>query len=225
MKQLLLAAVVASAISSTALAADASMYEDIAQAAHDWSGSYFGLQIGGGFGDSRHTDTAGATTGDFDIDGVIGGYTTGYNWQSGNLVFGLEGDTSLSNLEGSTTVACPGVCYSEVNWLSTYRVRLGWAMDRFLPYVTGGVALGGVKAGQVTGGFRTSKTRAGWAAGGGLEVALSDLWSAKVEYLHADLGDATYTVAIPVEADFSDIDIVRVGVNRKFDIFGYLGLR
>lgn len=223
MKRILLAAFIAGAMAGTAAAADDSMYADMAGAAHDWSGSYLGLQIGGGFGDSRiFAVGGGSTTGNFDIDGVIGGYTTGYNWQNGNWVFGIETDTSLSGIEGRTPTACATTCFTEIDWLSTYRIRIGSAMDNVLPYVTGGVALGGASAG-VTGISKASDTRFGWAAGAGIEVALDNDWSIKGEYLHVDLGDFNFVAPPLATVEVDDINIVRLGVDRKFDIFGFLG--
>lgn len=218
MRMILLAAVAALGLTAPAMAADMTSH-----GVRDWSGSYVGLQVGAAFGDSRHTDTVGVTTGDFRISGAVGGYTTGYNWQDGALVFGFEGDTSLANVDGATTVLCPATCYSRLRWVSTYRARLGWATGDLLAYVTGGFAMGGVRAGFVTAPFATRDTRTGWTAGLGLEAALSDTLSAKVEYQRLDLGKATYVVGIPVHADFSKINVVRVGLNYKFSIFDYLG--
>jgi outer membrane immunogenic protein len=56
----------------------------------------------------------------------------------------------------------------------------------------------------------------GWTAGAGVEVGINRNWSAKVEYLHIDLGTATFmgaasgtsTLAVPVTNE-----LVRAGVN------------
>ena len=39
-----------------------------------------------------------------------------------------------------------GTDKSSVEWLGTARLRAGYAFDRLLPYVTGGLAYGGAKA-------------------------------------------------------------------------------
>jgi hypothetical protein len=60
--------------------------------------------------------------------------------------------------------------------------------------------------------------RAGWTAGGGVEYSILGPWSAKLEYLYADLGDATCgaaTCGTPTTVSFTE-NIVRVGVNYRF---------
>lgn len=199
------------------IAANAAEPAPYMSAAHDWRGPYLGLQAGGAWGDGE-TGNGVVTTGDYDLSGAIGGYTAGYNWQSGNWVFGIESDTSLTDFEGSTPVACGPACYTSLNWFSTTRVRLGWATGNFLPYITGGLAYGEVEYG-FSGLSVVDDVEFGWAAGAGIEAALNDRWSAKIEYLHADLGDVQH-LGSTFEVD--DINIVRAGVNYKFDLFGYV---
>ena len=222
MKRVLLTAAIVVATAGAALATDAFAYPDAGR----WAGSYFGLQGGGAFGTSRAYIPGGATTGNYDISGIIGGYTSGYNWQSDRMVFGIESDSSLTNLDGSATVAFCGVCVSEVHWLSTLRGRLGTIighqMGDVLVYVTGGLAYGGTEVGY-TGAGSKKKVRFGWTAGAGGEIALDEDWSAKVEYLFVDLGETTHPVG-PVNFKFDNIHVVRVGINRKFDIFEFLGI-
>ena len=83
--------------------------------------------------------------------------------------------------------ACPTGCQTRNNWLGTVRGRVGYACDRVMPYVTGGLAVGDIEANQ--GGFAgVHDTKAGWAAGAGVEAAIAGNWTAKLEYLHVDLG-------------------------------------
>ena len=83
--------------------------------------------------------------------------------------------------------ACPGGCSTENTWLGTARGRVGYAFDRWMPYITGGAAFGDVTANHP--GFTgASNTQVGWAAGAGVEFAVVNNWTAKVEYLHYDLG-------------------------------------
>ena len=105
-------------------------------------------------------------------------------------MFGLEGDIDWSNIKGSITTTCLGTCQTSNNWLGTARGRVGYAFDRFLPYLTAGAAFGDVK-GSVAGVGSFSETKVGWAGGAGLEYAFIDNWSAKLEYLYVDLGKAT----------------------------------
>ena len=40
-----------------------------------------------------------------------------------------------------------------------------------------------------------SATKAGWTAGGGIEIALFGHWLARAEYRYADYGSSSFTVA------------------------------
>ncbi len=76
-----------------------------------------------------------------------------------------------------------------IGWAPRAR-RLGYAFNRFLPFVTGGAAFGNIKT-NVAGVGSADDTRAGWTLGGGVEAAIAGPWTAKVEYLYADLGRGT----------------------------------
>ena len=151
---------------------------------YNWTGAYIGINGGGGWGRSDYS--APFPTGSFNTSGGLVGGTLGYNWQMGQLVFGVEGDIDWSNIRGSTP--CAGTtCETRNDWLGTARGRLGYAFGRFLPYVTGGAAFGNVKT-NIAGIGSASDTKAGWTLGGGLEYGLAGPWSIKAEYLYVDLG-------------------------------------
>jgi outer membrane immunogenic protein len=183
--------------------------------AYNWSGFYLGVNGGGGWGDSRwqgigRTNLSG---------GQVGG-TAGYNWQFGGTVIGLEGDIDWSGLNGTQNSAfCPGgSCSTSDSWLGTVRGRVGYAFDRFMPYITGGLAVGDIQAAApgLPGG---TGTNAGWTVGGGLEFALPGSWTAKAEYLHVDLGAfncGTGCGGLPNQNVSLHQDIVRAGVNYHF---------
>ena len=144
--------------------------------------------------------------------------TAGYNWQTGALVFGIEGDIDWSNLRGSfASVACPAGCETRNNWLGTVRGRFGYAFDRFMPYVTGGLAVGDIKA-NVTGLPGASTTNAGWTIGGGIEAAVVGNVTAKLEYLYVDLGSlncSALACGLPSNVDLRS-NVVRAGINLRF---------
>jgi outer membrane immunogenic protein len=224
MLKTLLAGASALVLSSAAvLAADMPVRPPVAKAPaqvaaplFNWTGLYYGVSGGYGWGSSRHSDPVVGQT-SFDTDGWLFGGTVGYNWQNGPYVFGVEGDLSWANVEGGATSAA-GPVFSELNWLGTGRVRAGYAADAYLFYVTGGVAFADVDAGNpVAGGGTGGDTRVGWTVGGGVETALSQNWTAKLEYLYVDLGDKnTYpTVGGPVDVAFKS-HLVRLGLNYKF---------
>ena len=183
-----------------------------------WTGLYVGINAGYAFGDSRWTDTVTTvTTGDFDVNGAMVGGTLGYNLQFGSAVFGIEGDFDWSGVKGSSTTNCPLGCETRNTWFGTARGRIGYAFDRFLPYFTGGAAFGDIKQEAVGFGSSTS-SQFGWVLGGGIEYAFLSSWSAKLEYLYADMGTAqcpATTCGTPADATLK-LNIVRAGLNYKF---------
>lgn len=196
---------------------------------YDWSGIYFGLNGGYGFGDSQWTLPAG-NSGHFDLDGGLFGATLGFNFQAGHFVFGLEGDLDWTDIEGSASSAtlCPagGSCTfkTENDWLGTARGRFGYAFDRVMVYGTAGGAFGNVKPELTTPPLvgSSNSTQAGWTAGGGVEYALSANFTARIEYLFVDLsrgnfscGPAQCPIPTTIAASF-DASLVRVGLDYKF---------
>ncbi|MBN8939465.1 MAG: porin family protein [Rhizobiales bacterium] len=174
-------------------------------------------------------------------NGGLIGATVGYNHQFGQVVAGLEADFSLTGMKShgqapDGNIWLPGdranqTWSTTVNWLSTLRGRVGFTFDRFLVYATGGLALGGVSDRTrfdyddgAGGGFstsdRSSKTHVGWTLGAGVEAALTDRLTAKLEYLHVDLGTQTYRTdlgRILIHADARiTADMVRAGLNYRF---------
>jgi outer membrane immunogenic protein len=178
-----------------------------------WTGFYLGINGGGGWG-SSHSDLAGHTS----TSGGIAGGTVGYNLQMGSWVFGLEGDIDWSDIGGSTTNNCPSGCTVTNKWLNTDRGRIGYALGSFLPYITGGLAVGDIRA-TVPGFSGLTSTQVGWTAGAGAEYAISGPWSAKVEYLHVDLGRFNCGLSCGVtptdNVSFHE-DVVRGGINYRF---------
>jgi len=176
---------------------------------YNWTGFYVGINGGGAWGSSDFS--APFPTGSFDLSGGLVGGTVGYNWQMGQFVFGVEGDLDWSNIRGST--ACGGTsCETKNDWLGTARGRLGYAFDRFLPYVTGGAAFGNIKT-NIPGVGSTSDTNVGWTVGGGIEAAIAGPWTAKVEYLYVDLGRGGSILGS--DAKFN-ANVVRAGLNYRF---------
>ena len=189
--------------------------------AYNWTGFYVGINGGGGWGRSTQTDAAGVTSGSYNQSGGLVGGTVGYNWQMTNWVLGLEADWDWANIDGSTNpvvCAAPG-CFTDLRSIGTVRPRLGYAWDRWLLYVTGGLAWGDIKAGQDSCTPSTlcgSNTELGWTIGAGIEAFLIPKWTVKLEYLYADLGNHVYyTPAIPVSAT-EKVNLVRAGLNYHF---------
>lgn len=187
----------------------------VAIPAYNWSGFYIGGNAGGAWATSNW-GTAGNIG---NLSGGVAGGTAGFNFQTGHAVFGVEGDVDWANVKGSTTSAgCPTGCTTANDWLATARGRAGYAFDRFMPYVTGGAAFGDIKAS--TPGFAgQTQTNTGWTAGGGVEFALSNNWTAKAEYLHVDLGNMNCGFNCGTTANNNVSlreDVVRGGLNFRF---------
>ncbi len=111
-------------------------------------------------------------------------------------------------------------CSTENTWLATFRGRVGYAFDRWLPYITGGGAYGRVaaKVDVPPVGFAASSSsnQLGWTVGVGLEYAFLSNWSAKIEYLYVDLGSFNSAPVAPVNNVSFKENIVRAGLNYKF---------
>ena len=172
--------------------------------AYNWTGIYLG--INGGYGWGRQ-DPLFLITGQFDkintdIGGWLVGGTFGAQIQSGRVVLGFEGDIDWANIKGTvtaipTTLGVPAAftarLSTEINSISTVRVRVGYAVQNWLMYGTGGVAVVTGKTNASFTGFACGTlgnlpcsgdtTRVGIAAGGGIEYGFTQNWSAKLEYL------------------------------------------
>jgi outer membrane immunogenic protein len=221
MKRAFLALISLAALTGMAAAADlpprpapAPYYKaPVVAPVYNWTGFYIGINGGGGFGRSAWDPTGGFNT----SGGLVGG-TVGYNYQFGQGVVGLEGDIDWANINGTTNNACPLGCKTSDDWISTIRGRLGYAADRFMPFVTGGAAFGDIKA--TTPGFAgATNTNAGWTIGAGLEFALAQNWTAKAEYLYVDLGKFNCGVSCGFIATNNvsfTTNLVRAGVNYHF---------
>lgn len=198
----------------------------VAQPAYNWTGIYLGINGGYGWGrqDPLSLITSQYDTVNADIDGWMVGGTFGAQIQSGQVVLGVEGDFDWANIKGKTTVV-PTILgvpapfaanlATEISSVSTVRVRVGYAVQNWLMYGTGGVAVArgntnatfaGVACGTV-GNLSCSGdiARLGIAAGGGVEYGITPNWSAKLEYLWigAALNDA-------------HLNTVRGGINYRF---------
>jgi outer membrane immunogenic protein len=174
-------------------------YDIDAPYAH-WGGAYLGLNGGFGSGSSQWRQGL-ILTNVFTNDGFLLGGTIGFNYPVSAVLFGVEGDLDWSTLNGSVGTCAvngagaPAACETKNNVLGTVRARMGYAFDRTLIYVTGGAAVGNFQTGLNPPATFDATAKVGWAAGAGLEYALSESWSAKAEYLFVDLGTASCTSA------------------------------
>jgi outer membrane immunogenic protein len=183
--------------------------------AYRWDGFYAGINGGGAFGTS-FWDLANTN---FTVAGWMFGGQVGYNMQFGRFIAGLEADFDYADIGGNTNAGgCVTTCTLRNRYLGTGRGRFGYAMDRFFPYFTAGVAYGQLEASR--GGVATTTTwRIGYTVGAGLEFATFDNWTAKAEYLFVDLGSFNCTPACgPAGNNKVDYyaNVVRLGLNYRF---------
>lgn len=196
---------------------------------YNWTGIYFGLNGGGGWG---HQDPLNLITNRFDSEsiafsGAVFGGTVGAQIQSGHVVLGFEADLDWANMKGSATFvpSAGGIpltpaaisASTNVDWEATARARIGYAQENWLFYATGGLALLGAKSsftlppGVTCGNFGiincsgTSK-QVGAVLGAGVEYGITQNVSAKLEYL--------YITAASL--DISHHSEIRAGLNYRF---------
>lgn len=261
MKKLAATLIAISSLTGSAFAADlpARTYTKapIMQATYNWSGFYVGVSAGADWDrdagnlaidPGTHLTISlpivtAAGAGSRNGTGFIGGGQIGYNWQApqSNWVFGLEADFSgVSSAQGraASGFLSAGAPFtiteaSRTDWLSTVRGRIGYAWDRSLLYVTGGLAIADVRVSSTyndglfaaTGSGTASNVRAGYALGAGWEQSFAPNWSAKLEYLYTSIDRAgvDYTIVdtlgatnvLHVSERLTD-NILRAGVNYHF---------
>jgi len=216
-------------VAGTAFAADMAVKappQPVAPAVPTWTGTYIGINGGYGWGTSNQSNLFGVTTGDYSLKGGLAGVTYGGNWQAGNAVLGLESDFDWAHIDGTVVsgVCGGGTCFTNTKELSTERMRAGWDFNGWLLYGTAGAAFARVDAGQGScpPNLCGEKWRAGWTAGVGVETMFWRNWSAKLEYLHYDVGDyIQYGTGVRV---LDRGDIVRAGINYHFDFRDLLHL-
>ena len=179
----------------------------------NWTGFYIGVNGGAGWARSEHFTNL-ASTGLFNQSGGMVGGTVGYNWQAGNIVYGLEADGGWADVDASVT-ALGITAKSKTDALGTVRGRIGFAVDQVLFYGTGGYAWIDNKISLSALGVTVSQSNfhSGWTVGAGIEAFFAPQWSVKGEYLYRDLGSETY-FGIP-SGDLK-LHSVQVGVNYHF---------
>jgi outer membrane immunogenic protein len=260
---LLAGVTLAALMTGSAMAADLTVKAPIYKApppvvVYNWTGCYIGVNGGGawqrrdnslsivndpgnGFFNPPAIPGVNASgSGSLNSSGFTGGAQLGCNYQSANVVWGVETDfNSLSQgsaFGGRFLYTTSGTPYflnvsEDKSWLYTLRGRVGLAADRALFYVTGGLAVAKYRFAQSFADFDTesvseSKTKAGWTVGAGVEAAVFDNWTVKAEYLFAQFsgdtvvgrlvspggGAATFTNSL----SNIDLHVVRVGLNYKF---------
>jgi outer membrane immunogenic protein len=243
--------IAASAAASAAdLPVKAPVYTAPAATTARWTGCYVGLQAG--YGSTRSTinnsfpgmlgrsDPDFSEIGTIRADGGIIGGQAGCNYQSGMFVVGAEGDLWWSNRTSSIAmpdsvllISSPGGTTGfnltmRNRWSGALSLRAGVVVDRALVYGKVGVAATNfhyeaVAVAPFSGVATADTTRAGLLLGVGAEFALTDRWSAKLEYDHVDFGHRSLNLigSITGSSQFGtviDPGFVTIGVKERMDL-------
>ncbi len=260
MKNLLLGgvALLAVAAAGSAQAADLAPAYKAPIPVCTWCGYYMGFTVGYVWG---NFDPQSSTVNDGYIAGVntaavnsvgqqslksgsiTGGIEAGYNWQTGNLVYGIELDMQAFRLAGTVInggayPAFAGGTFAfttsiNSNWLFTARPRIGWAANNWLFYVTGGLAVTDLSATFLWGdnvapaaeAGTFNKIKTGYVVGGGVETAIGAHWTFKAEYLYVNFGNETATGSMALQGFPGQVfthtadlkaSIARIGANYRY---------
>jgi outer membrane immunogenic protein len=208
--------------------------------AFSWSGFYIGGHLGGAWASDTVVQSNGVaafSSTKITSAGFAGGGQLGYNWiVAPNWLLAVEADISGTSLDGTVTYNGRAQFNEKAKVFGTVRGRAGYLVNNnWLFYGTGGFAWDDdiftrtqISATATTtpplGDVRTnSGTRVGWTAGGGVEWGFTRNWTARVEYLHLDLADRTFSFNPPnnvfrsIDEGRLHIDTVRAGVNYLFN--------
>jgi opacity protein-like surface antigen len=253
--KLLLSATTIAALTAggTAIAADLSTSTPIIRPVFAWSGFYLGANVGAGWASNDFVQTLSVGNlieqSAITSSGVIGGGQFGWNYlPAANWLLGVEADASGATLDGSAQTTpgsgsrSPGIVgwTENVNAFGTVRGRIGYVANNWLFYGTGGFAwsydqftrtqlVAGTASPQVGLVMSNWPARTGLTAGGGIEWGFGRNWTARMEFLHLDLGNQSFSSLIPlgprggagantfvINEGRLTLDTVRVGLNYQF---------
>lgn len=206
---------------------------EVSSAPYHWTSYFFGGSVGVVWGTDRGYSImmddgvpSVASFGGNDRRSWEAGAHAGMSHQFDNrVVAGIEADLSGIDPAGRSQAA-NGHPAQSYNWLSTLRVRTGYAFDRFLPYATAGIALAGsntLTPDYAGGAFaRDRDTLVGFVAGAGIEYAMTEDLSIRGEYIHARFGSsASFTKVTPGDVvQFTGreprMEMIRIGATYRF---------
>lgn len=180
-----------------AIAADLPAYEPAPMAqvapASNWSGVYVGGQAGYAWGKAKNRNGTQDTK---PTGGTIGAYAgVNHQFDGSPVVVGAETDINKDWAEDKRGAGRSRV-RNELEWSGATRARLGYGADRVLVYGAAGVAYGEHKLTRRVGaaGGSDEKTAVGWTVGGGVEAAVTESVTARVDYRYNDYGQNKFAV-------------------------------
>lgn len=185
-------------------------------ASENWEGFYTGANIGYGWGQNQDVGNSDAFK--QNIDGMTGGIQAGHNWQlDNNIVLGVELGLSANGLTGDwkdrdNNQYSPYYGEDKINQSGSLNFKVGYAIDKFLPYVTAGVTVANTEhtlgcnkslvsetTGCKTAEFNTSTSdiRAGANVGVGVMYKFNENLSGGIEYMYTNLGSSSVALSDP----------------------------
>lgn len=189
-----------------------------------WSGSGLHDADGaGGFGRSLDGFSTGS-----DRSATAGGLFLGFNRAVGSALLGAEID--YLRLNQANTVQLDGSegyirMQSSLKGVGSVRLRAGIAREKALFFTTAGLAWADSASFRDVNNFFGAEqqfklgTSFGWAAGAGLEYAISERLALRIEYLHYDFGNQSKSYS----NSFIPSERANVSLNSKLDV-GRIGL-
>ncbi|WP_217577467.1 outer membrane protein [Mesorhizobium sp. GbtcB19] len=194
-----------------------------------WTGGYVGAAGGYGWGNAHHRLDDLDVTISNRVNGSLFGFYGGYNYQfDNNVVLGIETDFTWSGQEGGPdgfvlcTCSPPNYVSADLEWNASLRGRLGLAVDRFLPYLSGGMAIGRIRGlyDYVNVDGEINETATGWTLGAGIEYAAAANVTLRFEYRFSDFGSVARQPFLPAFANEQTLRLtsrdLRVGIAYRF---------
>ncbi len=195
-----------------------------------WTGPYIGGVLGYSWGHDTVVDHEGAS--DPSLSGFVGGVAVGWNWQVNPWwVLGVEAEGIGTGIDGTGPCGSIDTCHTKIPWMVDLTGRVGYAWDRALFYVKGGVVFADseyTRFNPFLGYANATDERTGWLVGAGIEYAFAPNWpnwSAKIEYNFMDFGTQTEAFhfngppcCFILNSDVKQqVNVIKAGITYRFN--------
>lgn len=203
-----------------------------------WTGFYAGVSAGAIFNEaqlnSSHINFINTPYHQHISDtDFLPGVQAGYNYQfPSGFVLGGELDFTYpdtkSEFNNTNQFAQFDKFTFENRLQGAIRAKMGYALNKFLPFVTAGVSFADTQleyTNEVAERVKNTSVQTGWALGGGLEYAVYENLSLRTEYIYSDYGDPlsmklSNVVGVTDPNGFANIELVthsvRTVINYRF---------
>jgi outer membrane immunogenic protein len=199
----------------------------VSPSAPNWSGIYLGGHFGGisertTWAENKASFFANAPNAKDEVTakGAMWGGQVGFNMQTAAWVYGLELSMSKSDADKtfkSRFYPTMDLWTTDLKWTGSATARLGYALDKFLPYVKGGFATARLhsKMLYVAPNIYTEDTKQfyGWTAGGGLEYMIARHWTAGIEFDYMHFQKKTYDTPLMFNSTAAGQESWKIGLS------------